>query len=245
MVRREDRYMIIAGERRWRACNMAGIEEVPVRILDADNRKIAELSLLEKSSARGPQRDRGGHGLPGAHRHGHDDGGNRHQDGNQAELADPGAPEPPETGPGLSGLHGQGDPFPFPGPGAQSAAEESAGHRLRQDRLREGEFLQQAALPGQRDALRSRADELPSGAHRRGKEDEQQVRHHDRTAGDLHQPVLQTGRSYRPCFDPDPKARINIERIDSIIYCLNKIKKALLQAESTREVYEQKSMEVH
>jgi hypothetical protein len=42
-----------------------------------------------------------------------------------------------------------------------------------------------------------------------------------------------------------PKARINLERIDSIIYCLNKIKKALLQAESTREVYEQKSMEVH
>ena len=47
VVPRGDRYMIIAGERRWRACGMAGIAEVPVRILDVDDRKVAELSLLE------------------------------------------------------------------------------------------------------------------------------------------------------------------------------------------------------
>ena len=47
VVPRGDLYMIIAGERRWRACGIAGVMEVPVRILDVDDRKVAELSLLE------------------------------------------------------------------------------------------------------------------------------------------------------------------------------------------------------
>ena len=47
VVPRGDRHMIIAGERRWRACGIAGVTEVPVRILDVDDRKVAELSLLE------------------------------------------------------------------------------------------------------------------------------------------------------------------------------------------------------
>lgn len=40
-------YQIIAGERRWRASRMAGLEEVPVRIIDADDKKTAELALVE------------------------------------------------------------------------------------------------------------------------------------------------------------------------------------------------------
>jgi len=47
VVKRGDRYMIIAGERRWRACSIAGISEVPVRILEADDQMVAELALLE------------------------------------------------------------------------------------------------------------------------------------------------------------------------------------------------------
>lgn len=47
VVKRGDRYMIVAGERRWRACGIAKIEKVPVRILEADDQKVAELSLLE------------------------------------------------------------------------------------------------------------------------------------------------------------------------------------------------------
>ena len=47
VVEREKGYMIIAGERRWRACNLAGVKKVPVRILEADDQKVAELSLLE------------------------------------------------------------------------------------------------------------------------------------------------------------------------------------------------------
>ncbi len=40
-------YQIIAGERRFRASKMAGLTEVPVVIVDADELKSAELSLIE------------------------------------------------------------------------------------------------------------------------------------------------------------------------------------------------------
>ena len=40
-------YQIIAGERRWRAARMAGLREVPVRIIEADDKKTMELSLVE------------------------------------------------------------------------------------------------------------------------------------------------------------------------------------------------------
>ena len=40
-------YQIIAGERRWRASRMAGLSEVPVVIVEADDRKAMELALIE------------------------------------------------------------------------------------------------------------------------------------------------------------------------------------------------------
>ena len=40
-------YQIIAGERRWRASRLAGLKEVPVRVLEADDRRTAELALVE------------------------------------------------------------------------------------------------------------------------------------------------------------------------------------------------------
>ncbi len=40
-------YQIIAGERRWRAARLAGLSEVPVRVLEADDRRTAELALVE------------------------------------------------------------------------------------------------------------------------------------------------------------------------------------------------------
>ncbi len=40
-------YQIIAGERRWRAARLAGLTEVPVRILEADDRRTAVLALVE------------------------------------------------------------------------------------------------------------------------------------------------------------------------------------------------------
>ena len=40
-------YQIIAGERRWRAARMAGLHELPVLILEADDRTVMELALIE------------------------------------------------------------------------------------------------------------------------------------------------------------------------------------------------------
>lgn len=45
--RTADRYTIIAGERRWRAARMAGLSEIPVIIVSADEQKAAEMSLVE------------------------------------------------------------------------------------------------------------------------------------------------------------------------------------------------------
>jgi ParB family transcriptional regulator, chromosome partitioning protein len=43
----ENGYEIIAGERRWRAAQAAGLKEVPILIRKADDRELAELSLIE------------------------------------------------------------------------------------------------------------------------------------------------------------------------------------------------------
>lgn len=40
-------YQIIAGERRWRASKLAGLNELPAMIIEADDRKVMELGLIE------------------------------------------------------------------------------------------------------------------------------------------------------------------------------------------------------
>ena len=43
----ENKYEIVAGERRWRAAKLAGLEEVPVIIKEISNREVLEISLIE------------------------------------------------------------------------------------------------------------------------------------------------------------------------------------------------------
>lgn len=40
-------YQIIAGERRWRASKMAGLSDIPAIIMEADDRLVAEIALIE------------------------------------------------------------------------------------------------------------------------------------------------------------------------------------------------------
>ena len=40
-------YQIIAGERRWRAARLAGMSDVPVVVIEADDKKTMELALIE------------------------------------------------------------------------------------------------------------------------------------------------------------------------------------------------------
>ena len=41
------RYSIVAGERRWRACRLAGLNEVPVIVKEATKQELMEIALIE------------------------------------------------------------------------------------------------------------------------------------------------------------------------------------------------------
>ena len=45
-------YQIIAGERRWRAARMAGLTEIPVTVIEADDEKAASVALVENLQRR-------------------------------------------------------------------------------------------------------------------------------------------------------------------------------------------------
>ena len=47
VVEKDGYYEIVAGERRWRAANLAGLKEVPVIVRDLTEQEIVELSIIE------------------------------------------------------------------------------------------------------------------------------------------------------------------------------------------------------
>ena len=47
VTQKEDYYSIIAGERRWRACKIAGIKKIPAIIREDDEKVNSEISLIE------------------------------------------------------------------------------------------------------------------------------------------------------------------------------------------------------
>lgn len=47
LKRDEDKYTIIAGERRWRAAKLIGLKEIPATVIDLSDRDVLEVSLIE------------------------------------------------------------------------------------------------------------------------------------------------------------------------------------------------------
>lgn len=47
LQKKDDKYMIIAGERRWRAARLAGLKEVPAVIKEYTDQEIMEIALIE------------------------------------------------------------------------------------------------------------------------------------------------------------------------------------------------------
>lgn len=47
VVERNGRYLIVAGERRWRASKLAGLKEIPCLVADFTNNQIKEISIIE------------------------------------------------------------------------------------------------------------------------------------------------------------------------------------------------------
>ena len=47
VTKKEDYYQIIAGERRWRASKLAGLKEIPAIVRENDDKKNAEIALIE------------------------------------------------------------------------------------------------------------------------------------------------------------------------------------------------------
>ncbi len=47
VVKKEDYYEIVAGERRWRASKKAGLKEIPAIVRESDERKNKEIALIE------------------------------------------------------------------------------------------------------------------------------------------------------------------------------------------------------
>ncbi len=43
----QGKYQIVAGERRWQACKIAGLDQVPVRVVDMDDQKTLRVALIE------------------------------------------------------------------------------------------------------------------------------------------------------------------------------------------------------
>lgn len=47
VARNDSGYVIIAGERRWRACQIVGLKEIPVLVREADDKSMLECAIVE------------------------------------------------------------------------------------------------------------------------------------------------------------------------------------------------------
>ena len=98
-------YQIIAGERRWRASRLAGLGEVPVRIIEADDRLATELGAGENLQREDLNPPGGGAGLPHADRGIRPHTGRGRQAGRQIAARGDERPASAGAGPGGAAVH--------------------------------------------------------------------------------------------------------------------------------------------
>ncbi len=242
VVKRGKRYMIVAGERRWRACGMAGLTDIPVRIIEADDQKVAELALLENLQREDLNILEEAMAYQGLLEMGV----------TQEEIAlKMGISQPWRIQERLNLLKLEKVFQEYTVKGILTPSQAQEMSRLPEDkqnivfdRISSGKadtYNKLRSLVNAMIFVKEQESFLPEPTPR-----EREVNtKYDRM---IEQIVAFINR----CFNRDdmtvlsavlsPAAKTNIERIDMIILHLNKIKRALLQADSTREVLEQSTM---
>lgn len=242
IVRRGEKYMIVAGERRWRACTIAGVSDVPVRIIDADEQKVAELALLENLQREDLNILEEAMGYQGLL----DMGLSREEIANKMGISQPWRIQERLN---LLKLEKVFQEYTVKGILTPSQAQELSRLPIDKqgvvfDRISSGKADTYNKLRSLVNAIifvKEQESFLPDPTPQ-----EREVNtKYDRMIENI-------VKFINRCFNRDdmtvlsavlsPAAKTNIERIDMIILHLNQIKRALLQADSTREVLEQSSM---
>ena len=242
IVKRGEKYMIVAGERRWRACAIVGVSDVPVRIIKADEQKVAELALLENLQREDLNILEEAMGYQGLL----DMGLSQEEIANKMGISQPWRIQERLN---LLKLEPVFQEYTVKGILTPSQAQEMS--RLPKDkqgvvfdRISSGKadtYNKLRSLVNAMIFVKEQESFLPDPTPQ-----EREVNtKYDRMIENI-------VKFINRCFNRDdmtvlsavlsPVAKTNIERIDMIILHLNKIKRALLQADSTREVLEQSSM---
>jgi len=242
VVKKGDLFMIIAGERRWRACSLADVSDIPVRVMEADDKTVAELSLLEnlqREDLNVIEEAMAYQGLIGM-------GLSQEEIARKMGISQTWRIQERLN---LLKLERVFQEYTVKGILSPSQAQELS--RLPKDK--QGILFDRisAGKAGTYNKLRSLVNamlfvqEQESFLPEPTPQEREVNTKYDRM-------IEQIINFINRCFNRDdmsvlsavltPAAKMNIERIDMIIQHLNKIKRALLQSDSTREVLEQTTM---
>lgn len=242
VVKKGDRFMIIAGERRWRACSLAGLSDIPVRVIEADDRKVAELSLLENLQREDLNILEEAMAYQGLL----DMGLSQEEIAGKMGISQPWRIQERLN---LLKLEKVFQEYTVKGILTPSQAQEMS--RLPKDR--QGVVFDRISA-GKADTynkLRSLVNAMLFMQEQESFLPEPTPK--EREVNTKYDRMIEHIVTFiNRCFNRDdmtvlsavlsPAAKTNIERIDMIILHLNKIKRALLQSDSTREVLEQSTM---
>ena len=135
---KDDVFEIIAGERRWRAAQLAGLHDVPIALIEATDAQALEFAIIENVQRADLESDRGGGRLSGADGGVQSQPGRRRADRRQEPLAcrqHGAAAEAVGAGEGAGALRpALGRPRAPAGRPAQRARDRAGHHQARPER---------------------------------------------------------------------------------------------------------------